>query len=563
MSASQRAIYGGTGTTADAVELEGDQDVAGEKTFLDLLTAADDAQLGPDANNLRVGALGDTSGVWIDAVLGSGNPNVSVNIRAKGPSGRVNLLSPTDLTVVDGEGQALTSKVDGDTGRRFKLAADGGMSWGDGTDEDLANLYRVGTELHTDSTVDVAGLKIAGTAAGTAATKNVGTTSGTVAAGDDSRITGAAQKASNLGDLANTSTARSNLGLGNVDNTADTAKPVSTAQQTALDAKQPLDSDLTAIAALTPTNDDVVQRKAGAWTNRTPAQLKTDLVLVKGDVGLGNVDNTADTAKPVSTAQQTALDAKQPLDSDLTAIAALTPSNDDIVQRKAGAWTNRTIAQLKTDLAYGSAALLTAGGANGAATLDSGSKLTRSQVPILGTVRNDLVTDAYWGVPGFGSTQSVSMTANRAYAVPFILSVDGTLADFGIENTAVATAGNVRAGIYTSSGARPANRIVDLGQVAAPSSAADMMWWTVSQALTAGVQYWGVIVAQGLTGSPTFRQRNTNTNEVHFGTSRPTTLGGSFAGVYSDTGFSGALPSSFGAVAGVVASPALCIKVAA
>lgn len=44
----------------------------------------------------------------------------------------------------------------------------------------------------------------------------------------------------------------------------------------------------------------------------------------KADVGLGNVDNTADTAKPVSTAQQTALDGKQPLDSDLTAIAALT-----------------------------------------------------------------------------------------------------------------------------------------------------------------------------------------------------------------------------------------------
>lgn len=40
------------------------------------------------------------------------------------------------------------------------------------------------------------------------------------------------------------------------------------------------------------------------------ATLKTDLVLVKGDVGLGNVDNTADTAKPVSTAQQTALNSK-------------------------------------------------------------------------------------------------------------------------------------------------------------------------------------------------------------------------------------------------------------
>lgn len=41
---------------------------------------------------------------------------------------------------------------------------------------------------------------------------------------------------------------------------------------------------------------------------------------------------------------------KQAGDADLTAIAALTPSNDDFIQRKAGAWTNRTVAQVKTDL---------------------------------------------------------------------------------------------------------------------------------------------------------------------------------------------------------------------
>lgn len=38
------------------------------------------------------------------------------------------------------------------------------------------------------------------------------------------------------------------------------------------------------------------------------------------------------------------------LDADLAAIAALTPSNDDIIQRKSGAWTNRTLAQLWADL---------------------------------------------------------------------------------------------------------------------------------------------------------------------------------------------------------------------
>ena len=46
---------------------------------------------------------------------------------------------------------------------------------------------------------------------GGAATLNVGTTAGTVAAGDDSRITGSAQKSSNLSDLASAETARANL----------------------------------------------------------------------------------------------------------------------------------------------------------------------------------------------------------------------------------------------------------------------------------------------------------------------------------------------------------------
>lgn len=41
----------------------------------------------------------------------------------------------------------------------------------------------------------------------------------------------------------------------------------------------------------------------------------------------------------------------QPLNAALTSVAGLTPSNDDVLQRKSGAWTNRTLAQLATDLA--------------------------------------------------------------------------------------------------------------------------------------------------------------------------------------------------------------------
>lgn len=126
-----------------------------------------------------------------------------------------------------------------------------------------------------------------------------------------------------------------------------------TGLQAGLDGKQPLDADLTTIAGLTATTNSVMQAKAGAWSARTPAQLKTDLILVKADVGLGSVDNTADTAKPVSTAQQAALNGKQPLDADLTTIAGLTAATDSVMQAKAGAWAARTIPQVQADLGIG------------------------------------------------------------------------------------------------------------------------------------------------------------------------------------------------------------------
>lgn len=57
--------------------------------------------------------------------------------------------------------------------------------------------------------------------------------------------------------------------------------------------RQPLDSDLTTIASLTATTDNFMVAASSAWASRTPAQAKTSLALAKGDVGLGNVDNTS------------------------------------------------------------------------------------------------------------------------------------------------------------------------------------------------------------------------------------------------------------------------------
>jgi hypothetical protein len=91
------------------------------------------------------------------------------------------------------------------------------------------------------------------------------------------------------------------------------AQTATTGLVTALSGKQPSSNDLTAIAGLIPTDNDVLQRKSGAWINRTPIQLKTDLALTATDVGLSNVTNTSDANKPISTATQTALSGKEPV----------------------------------------------------------------------------------------------------------------------------------------------------------------------------------------------------------------------------------------------------------
>jgi hypothetical protein len=99
---------------------------------------------------------------------------------------------------------------------------------------------------------------------------------------------------------------KGDVGLGNVDNTSDVNKPVSTATVTQLNLKEDK------------ANKNVANGYAGLdATGKVPAaNVPADLVtsvaakqgvvtLVKGDVGLGNVDNTSDATKNSATATLT------------------------------------------------------------------------------------------------------------------------------------------------------------------------------------------------------------------------------------------------------------------
>lgn len=97
------------------------------------------------------------------------------------------------------------------------------------------------------------------------------------------------------------------------------------------------------------------------------------------NTSLGASDTLFPTQNAVKIYADALFAAAQPLDSDLTAIAALSPANDDILMRLAGVWTNQTIAQhlakLTRVVAYTDAATVTLN----ADTTDLGVLLTLSQ----------------------------------------------------------------------------------------------------------------------------------------------------------------------------------------
>lgn len=124
----------------------------------------------------------------------------------------------------------------------------------------------------------------------------------------------------NLIGTAINSLSKNSVGLGNVDNTSDKNKPVSTATQTALDNKVDivtgkslvLDTEITKLAGLK-TQTELDTSISNAKKSGTDAQTAINNHIkdtsnphnvTKTQVGLSNVDNTADINKEVKTATQ-------------------------------------------------------------------------------------------------------------------------------------------------------------------------------------------------------------------------------------------------------------------
>jgi uncharacterized Zn ribbon protein len=245
-----------------------------------------------------------------------------------------------------------------------------------------------------------------------------------------------------------------------------------------LSGKQASNANLTDIAGLTATDGDVLRRVSGHWANQTLAAFKTALSLVKGDVGLGNVDNTSDSAKNSATATLTnktltspvinsptgivASDVgAQPADSDLTAIAALTPGSGNVLAADGAGWVSKTYAALKTSLSLNNVDNVSMATERAATATLTNKTLTSPVINTpTGIVKGDVGLGSVDNTSDATKNSATATLTNKTLTAPVINSPTGiTASDVGAQAASskltdiaalTATSGNVITGNGTT-----------------------------------------------------------------------------------------------------------------
>lgn len=209
----------------------------------------------------------------------------------------------------------------------------------------------------------------------------------------------------------------------------------------------------------------------------------TSVSVTAGDIGLSNVDNTSDTNKPVSTATQTALNAKADKTTALSAGTGLTGGGDLSTNRTISAnfgTTAGTIAQGNDSRITGAEQTANKNQTNGYAGLDGSTKVAFSQLPT-GTTGSTVAVGNHTHTLTFSLTSFYKSGALSIATGTQLLPVDGTYTIVGTR----LTAGTAPAGaaiivdvnkngttIYTTQANRPT--IAAGTQTGGPGSAPDV-----------------------------------------------------------------------------------------
>ena len=285
---SRRGLKGDTGTTGDSAY----------QAWLDLGNTGDEAAF---VASLK-GVQGDQGIQGIQGEKGDkGDTGDTGATGAKGDKGDTGAQGVQGIQGEQGlqgiQGIPGAQGVKGDTGAQGDPGVVQSVNG-----QSVANVVLDHTDVGADQAGTAAAAQSAAELHADIAVSNLNQSLGSAAFSDDSDFATAAQGA--LADTAvqieadptvpawakapsKPSYTKTEIGLGSVDNTADSAKPVSTAQSAALALK----ADVSAL-------------------NSHTLNTSNPHSVTKAQVGLGNVDNTSDASKPVSTATQTALDGK-------------------------------------------------------------------------------------------------------------------------------------------------------------------------------------------------------------------------------------------------------------